>query len=174
MRPGFTVIRRRLYDGLRSPDMSRRVLSALVLCALAGPVAAQGLGEAARKEGERRSRARGVTKSYTGEDLTGGASTTAPAAEPAAEAATAAPARPERDPARSIPDESAARAREEVRWRRSVQGLRQNVGILERAAEQADKAATWSAYAGPMSCSGRVNTRHERNVTELQEARQAL
>jgi hypothetical protein len=159
------------------PDMSRPVLSALILCAFAGTAAAQGLGDAARKEGERRSRGKGPAKTYTGDDLAGGTSTTGRAAQPVATAAaagTAAPARPEREQPRPIPDDSAARAREEVRWRRNVQGLRQSVSTLERQAEEADRAATMSAYGGPMNCAGFVNTRHERNLAEVQEARQAL
>ena len=156
--------------------MSRCVLSALVLCAFAGPAAAQGLGDAARKESERRSRANRSAKVYTGDDLRDGAPATTPVAEAAATEppVVAAPARPPREEARPIPDSSSARAREEARWRGGVAGLRYNVTLLEREAEEADQAANGSAYGGPINCAGFVNTRHARNLAQVQQARQDM
>ena len=137
----------------RDFDM-RCVLTALVLCAMAGPVAAQALGDAARKETERRSGATTPAKTYTGEDLKGGAPATAPAESPASAPAPRDSAPSEPQETRAIPDASAERARQAARWR--------------------DRAANMSALGGPISCSGVVNTEHERNLGAAAEARQTL
>jgi hypothetical protein len=154
--------------------MRRCVLTALVLGAIAGPVAAQSLGQAARKEAERRSGARGPAKSYTGEDLKGGAPATAPAEVPAPPPAVRDSAPSEPQETRAVPDASAERARQAARWRGRAEGLRHQIRVLEQEADEADRAANMSALGGPISCSGVVNTEHERNLGEVAKARRTL
>ena len=153
--------------------MSRCVLAALVLCAFAGRAAAQGLGDAARQEGEKRSRSKASTaaRTYTAEDLEqGGAAPVIPAPAPTPEAI--APIVSGGAPAQGqvLPD----RPSEEKRWRHRASVARSSVATLEKRFDEADRAATWSATDGPMSCTGRVNTRHGRDMEQLQEARQQL
>jgi hypothetical protein len=147
--------------------MRRRASFALILCVLGGSALAQGLGDAARKETERRSRAKGSGKVYTGDDLRHGAPSVTPEPPPAGREAEAAP-----------PPPSGGRAsqngQDERRWRSRAEGLRANVSRLEREVDEADRAATRSAYDGPMDRYGYVNTEHTRWVARAQQAREAL
>ena len=162
--------------------MSRCVLAALVLCAFAGPAAAQGLGDAARKESERRSRVKGSAKDsnrvYTGDDLRRGA----PETDAVPAAATSDPTRPpEREPeSRNAPPASPAGvggapgAPSESLWRSRARTLADTISRRERDVALADQEATGRAYDGPVNSSGRPNTQHAGAVERAQAARQAL
>jgi hypothetical protein len=52
--------------------------------------------------------------------------------------------------------------------------VRYNVATLEKEADEADRAATWSAVDGPVDCVGRVNTRHGWDMEQLQQVKQEL
>ena len=157
--------------------MSRCVLAALVLCAFAGPAAAQGLGDAARKESERRSRARGSSKDagragakvYTADDLRHGGATAASQPSPAATPRSG----DDTSTWTTLQDPPPADAGESG-WRNRAATLRQNVTRLEREVEEADRAATRAAYDGPMDRYGYVNTEHARWVARAEQARAAL
>ena len=160
--------------------MRRAVRLAIVLCAAAGPAAAQGLGEAARKEHTRRAHTTETAKVYTLDDLDGrGAHAGSPVR--AAESANgvqpvnvASPAARPWGGGRATADEATARVRQEAQWRNRVAGLRHRLDVMEREVAQRDGAANMSAYNGPVDCAGFVNTRHQWNLDRLQEARQGL
>jgi hypothetical protein len=146
--------------------MGRRAPFALIVCVFATSVFAQGLGDAARKETQRRSRAKGSGKVYTGDDLRHDGSSTAPEPPPAVA---------ETEATSSSRSEGASQnGQDERRWRSRADSLRGSVSRLEREVDEADRVATRLAYDGPMDGGGYVNTEHTRWVARVQKAREAL
>jgi hypothetical protein len=150
--------------------MSRQALCALVLSVFTGSAAAQGLGDAARKESERRSRAKGTTKVYTGDDLRQGAPETPVEPEaPAAERALP----PQTEGASPAPSDARG-GQSESQWRTRARGYRADIARWERNIEEADQEATRLAYDGPVTDDGGPNTAYRSAAARAKRGRQAL
>jgi hypothetical protein len=147
-----------MLEAVARPRLVSVLLAALMV--LGEVVAGQSMGEAARRERERRAKLpKKAVPSYTDSDLAArpGERTPAPSPSPSAS--------PSGEQAAPIEDESAIRRRQETEWRARFEAARERV----RQAE----AAAWRTVVETVFVSGIPVQQHVRKFEETPELRAA-